>query len=259
MEKGDIKEIVFIGAGNLATQLALELQKSGLLIKQIYSRTDKSACQLANLLNVAYTSNIKNIVSADLYIFAVSDSVIKTLSEQINCEKAIFVHTAGSVDMSVFSAKREYGVFYPLQTFSKQRHLDFSSIPICIEAGSKNVEERLISLAKKISSKVELISSSQRKQIHLAAVFVCNFTNHMYTIGANLLESNNMSFELLKPLIYETASKIKELSPKDAQTGPAMRSDEKTINKHQDMLYDKVCLQKIYRFVSESISLEHKQ
>jgi len=260
MNNTEIKEIVIIGAGNLATQLSMHLQKSGLIIKQVYSRTTESARELASILNVEYITDIVNIAAADLYIFAVADKAIESLSKKITNNNAIFVHTAGSVDMDVFAdSKTNYGVFYPLQTFSKYRDVNFQNIPICIEGSNIEVENKLLLLAKRISSRNESISSIQRKQLHLAAVFVCNFTNHMYSIGEKILNKENMQFDLLKSLISETADKINIMTPKEAQTGPAIRFDENTINKHQEMLNDNVCLQKIYKFVSESIFSEHKK
>ena len=247
--------IVILGAGNVATHLSLALKNAGFKIKCIYSKTIQSAKELALKVDAHYTNDIDRIpVEADLYIIAVKDDVISAIVENLNMEYGVVVHTAGSVSINVFEGRfKNFGVFYPLQTFSKKRHVDFSTIPVCIEASNKDLEKILISLAKQLTKTVELIDSEQRKVLHLAAVFACNFSNHMYAAASDILNSSGISFDLLKPLISETVQKAIDNDPLKAQTGPAVRNDQKVLTKHLEMLKDKPELQKIYRFVSQSI------
>ncbi len=255
-----IKKIVFIGAGNLATHLALALKKASYQICQVYSRTQLSAEILAKQVGADSCNDYKEVNrDADLYIFALSDKALPSALEVLRLKNKFLVHTAGSLPMSVFETfTSNYGVFYPLQTFSKARKVDFSNIPLCIEANGSDLESKLVDMAKKISNSVQLISSKQRKQLHMAAVFTCNFTNHMYHIGQELLQEEDIEFELLKPLILETAEKVQALPAKEAQTGPAVRFDEDVIKAHEESLNMHPDFQKLYRFVSESIYHLHK-
>lgn len=247
--------IVILGAGNVATHLSLALKNADFKIKCVYSKTIQSAKELALKVDAHYTNEIGHIpVEADLYIIAVKDDVITSIVDNLDMEYGIVVHTAGSIPIHVFENRfGNYGVFYPLQTFSKKRDVDFSKIPICIEANSKPLEDILIRLAQQLTTTVELIDSQQRKVLHLAAVFACNFSNHMYAAASEILTSSGVTFDLLKPLIAETVQKAMDNNPIKAQTGPAVRNDQKIISKHLEMLKDKPELEKIYRFVSESI------
>ncbi|MDK2978427.1 MAG: hypothetical protein PWP52_1141 [Bacteroidales bacterium] len=254
--KNDFKNgIVIIGAGNVATHIALALKNANYSIKSIYSQTEKSAQNLAEKINSSFTTHIEKLPdNADIYVIAVKDTIIEDIAKKLNILSGIVVHTAGSVPMSVFESYfKNFGVFYPLQTFTKSRNLAFSEIPLCIEANNNNAENKLLNLAESLSKKVALVNSEKRKILHLAAVFACNFTNHMYSIGYELLSEQNIDFNLLHPLINETAKKATEMSPIDAQTGPAMRQDNKTIDMHLKMLKDYPEFEKIYRFVSDSI------
>jgi len=257
-----IKNVVIIGAGNLATQLALTFQKNGILVKQIFSRTAESARELAGKLNCDFTSDLSKLqAEADLYLIAVKDSAIREVLENISLdENRLIVHTAGSVPMNILDGfTRNYGVFYPLQTFSKNREVDFSIIPICIEANHPSNLMKLQELADKLSRSVHQINTDDRKTLHLAAIFANNFVNHFYTIGENLLQEKKLNFDLLKPIILETAAKIETLRPADAQTGPAKRNDQTIINAQLKMLQNKPELQKIYSFVTESIFQVHQK
>ena len=249
-----------IGAGNLATQLSLAFHENGIEISQVYSRTIKSAKALAVKVNASFTNSSKDIErKADLYVFALSDKALQPMLDKLSVPIGKVVHTAGSIPVVVFENYAEiYGVFYPLQTFSKQRKVDFSDIPICIESNNMEFHEDLIALAQRISKSVHVINSDQRKQLHLAAVFTCNFTNHMYCIGQKLLDEKDVDFELLKPLIAETAQKVLQLDPLSAQTGPAVRFDEEIMSSHEKALKNTPDFQKLYRFVSESIYKMHK-
>lgn len=251
-----IERIVIIGAGNLGTQLALALNEKGILIQQVYSRKTESASALAEKINADYTSDLSQLITdADLYIIAVKDSAITEVLENINLKNnPLLVHTAGSVPMSVLEDfSTNYGVFYPLQTFSKTRKVNFSGIPICIEASHPSIFVKLEQLAGKISQSVNQINSEERKTLHLAAVFVNNFVNHLYAIGAEILHDKKLDFDLLRPLIRETAEKIEQLTPFEAQTGPAKRNDQSIISAQLKMLNDQAEFQKIYSFATESI------
>lgn len=256
-----IKNIVFIGAGNLATQLALVLKKAKFNITQVYSRTKESAETLAKQIDADFCFDYAKVnCDADLYIFALSDKALPTALENLQLKDKFMVHTAGSLPVSIFEVyTSRYGVFYPLQTFSKAREVDFSKIPICIEANKPELETELMGIGKIISNSVQLLSSKQRKQLHMAAVFTCNFTNHMYHIGQELLQDQNINLDLLNPLIMETAEKVQELSAKEAQTGPAIRFDEDVIKAHEESLNMHPDFQKLYRFVSESIYRLHSK
>jgi predicted short-subunit dehydrogenase-like oxidoreductase (DUF2520 family) len=255
-----IQKVTIIGAGNLATQLALVLHENGIRILQVYSRTFESATTLAKQVKAQSITDLQDLDrDTDLFIFAVSDKAIQTVLDQMPVGCIPMVHTAGSVPMNIFdNYADEYGVFYPLQTFSKDRKVNFENVPICIESNNHFLEEELIELANRISKNVHLISSVQRKQLHLAAVFTCNFTNYMYSVGEKLLEDKEMDFSLLQPLIQETAAKIQEMSPVKAQTGPAVRFDQEVMNAHEHLLKEQADFQKLYRFVSECIFKMHR-
>ena len=254
-----IRKITLVGAGNLATQLGKALKKAGFNINLVYSRSERSALQLAETLNCPFTTSLSDIAPNDLIIVSIKDDALETVLQQLVLGDSIIVHTAGSVPMELLAKYSDrHGVFYPLQTFSKSREIDFSKIPICIEASSSIVLNKLREVAYKLSKTVHLINSEERKILHLAAVFTCNFVNHFYQIGDYLLEEKGLDFELLKPLIRETADKIMNMKPIDAQTGPAVRFDESIINKHLKLLTGDYELKKIYSFVSENIYQTHK-
>lgn len=254
--------IVCIGAGNLATNLAKALYYKGFRIVQVYSRTEESARALAEKVEAGYTTDLNELSKeARLYIVALKDAALVELLPQITEGKknALLVHTAGSIPMNVWEGYAErYGVFYPMQTFSKQREVDFQNIPFFIEARTPEDVELLKAIANTISDKVYEATSEQRKSLHLAAVFTCNFTNHMYALAAGLLEKNNLPFDVMLPLIDETARKVHELTPGEAQTGPAVRYDLNVINNHLSMLADTPALQEIYKLMSKSIHEHHQ-
>lgn len=254
-------KIVILGAGNVATQLGLVLKKSKHTIIQVYSKHKSSASKLAHSLDSDYTNSPEKIdTTADIYIIAVNDDSIIEVGKQLKLNDKIVVHTSGSVEMNVLKlVSKNIGVFYPLQTFSKNNKVDFSVIPICIEANNAATIKVLQTIAKSISNNVQKIDSEQRKTIHLAAVFACNFSNHLYSIASNILESANISFDVLKPLIEETAKKIKNISPVEAQTGPAVRHDIKTINNHLKMLSGNKEYQQLYKLISKNITSFNKE
>ncbi|MDO5570783.1 MAG: DUF2520 domain-containing protein [Bacteroidales bacterium] len=246
--------IVFIGSGNLATRLSLRMKQCGFEILQIYSHTLSNAKILASKIECDYTDSIENINDrADLYIFSIKDSILEDVISKVKSNKGIWVHTAGSLSIDVFSKyKKECGVFYPLQTFSKEKECDFSQIPIFVEGSTKDVESKLTKAASRISDKIYNATSEQRKYLHLSAVFACNFTNHMYAIAERLLKENNLPFEAIMPLIDETALKIKTLSAIKAQTGPAVRKDVNVMGKQIELLKDEK-FKNIYKILSDNI------
>lgn len=251
-----IENVVLIGAGNLATQLALALHDKGIQVKQVYSRKIESAKELAEKVKASFTNDLSQLMSeADLYVIAVKDSAIQEVLENVNLKDyQLIVHTAGSVPMSILEGfSNNYGVFYPLQTFTKSRKVDFSDIPVCIESSHPSTFLKLEKLAERLSNSVNQINSDERKTLHLAAVFVNNFVNHFYVLGADILHDKKLDFDLLKPLIRETADKIHTMNPFDAQTGPAKRNDQSILHAHLKMLHNKPELQKIYSFATESI------
>lgn len=249
--------IVFVGAGNLATNLAKALYRNGFRIVQVYSRTEDSARALAQMVEAEYTTSLSELSpDARLYIVSLKDDAFINLLPQIAAGRgdALLVHTAGSIPMSVWQGETpRYGVLYPMQTFSKQREVDFRTVPFFIESNRPEDAELLKAIASVLSNKVYEATSEQRKSLHLAAVFACNFVNHCYVQAAHLLEKNNLPFDVMLPLIDETASKVHTLAPLQAQTGPAVRYDEKVINKHLEMLADEPEVQELYRLISESI------
>ncbi len=249
-----IRSIVLIGAGNLATQLGYSLAKKGFNIRQVYSYTIENAEILAEKLNAYSTDNLKEIqTNADLYIISVKDSVLASTIDQLPNLNGIVTHTAGSHSLDMLVKFNNYGIIYPFQTFTKEKEVDFNSIPILIEANNEETENRLIKFGKNISKTVITCDSQQRKQIHLAAIFACNFTNHMYSIAYDILKNHNLRFDVIKPLIQETALKVETIEPKEAQTGPAIRGDKNIIEEHIKMLSENSDLQSIYKTLSNRI------
>lgn len=253
--------IVIIGTGNVAFHLALVLYASDFDIVQIVGRDKNVAAELAKKVKAKTESDFKKInTTADIYIIAVKDDAIEKVAKQLQLKNKIIVHTSGTVEAKVLKvSSTNYGVFYPLQTFSKNKKVNFSTIPICIEASNKKTGTILTAVAKSLSKKVYAVNDTQRKSLHLAAVFACNFSNHLYAIAAEMLEKNKLSFDLLKPLIAETAEKIKEQHPEQAQTGPAVREDKKTMNTHLKMLSENKSLKRIYKQMSEEIIKQKKR
>lgn len=249
-------KIVLIGAGNLATHLGKALHAAGHDMVQVFSRTMQSAEALASLLDAEPLTDISQVRDdADVYIFSVKDSALEQLISQLcGGEKKVFLHTAGSMPMSVFRGKAlHYGVLYPMQTFSKQREVDFSIIPCFIEANDEFALKQIEGLAGQISHRVYQLSSEDRKYLHLSAVFACNFANHCYAASQKLLQQHGIPFDVMLPLIDETAAKVHGMTPKEAQTGPAVRYDENVIGKQIQLLENQPYFQKIYDCMSKSI------
>ena len=253
--------IVFIGAGNLATHLAEALQQNGYPVLMVYSRTEKSASLLAKKLGCRFTARIEEIdTSADLFFVALKDAAVQDVLTQIDFQNKLVVHCSGSLPLSVLkNHSKNRGVLYPLQTFSKKREIDFRTIPLFVEASSEENEKLLLRIAEKISSSIFVYDSAKRKSLHVSAVFACNFVNHFYAIAAQYLNANEIPFEVLKPLILETAKKVQEMEPKEAQTGPAVRFDENIINDHLNELESFPEYKELYNTISKSIFEYHKK
>lgn len=250
-------KIVLIGAGNLATQLGKSLLGTNHQVVQVYSRTMQSASLLARQLNCSSVNDLQEVTDqGDIYFFSVKDSALESLVEELSLRfnDKIFLHTAGSMPMELFKNRvNHYGVFYPMQTFSKNRDVDFKVIPCFIEANDEPTEEIVRHVAESLSEKVYHMSSDRRKYLHLAAVWACNFVNHCYDISSILLDEKGIPFDVMWPLIDETARKVHLISPKDAQTGPAVRYDRNVMDAHCHLMDDRQDLQHLYRELSDSI------
>jgi predicted short-subunit dehydrogenase-like oxidoreductase (DUF2520 family) len=250
-------KVIIIGSGNVAQHLINAFTKSKKTdLVQVFSRQKESIAHLLDFHKI--TDNYADLAEADLYILAVSDDAIAAVSSQLPFENRLVVHTSGSVPIDVLDSKNRSGVFYPLQTFSKNVAVDFSEIPICLESENEADFAILEKVAHAISNKVLKISEMQRQALHVSAVFVNNFVNQLYQIGNEICLENNISFEVLKPLILETANKGTTLSPKEAQTGPASRNDKQTIERHLKFLSDEN-QRNIYKIITQSIQNNAKK
>lgn len=243
-------QIVLIGSGNVAFHLAKAFTEAQIPVSQIFGRNTTYLQKISEQFSIPFST--ETLADADLYIISVSDSSIAEVSSLIKNENALVAHTSGSVSREALSGNYRKSVFYPLQTFSKSKNLDYSKIPFFIDAENENDEEILKNLASKISKNVMLANDEKRKYIHLTAVFACNFVNHLYARAKEISDSQGIPFEYFLPLIDETTQKIHELEPKLAQTGPAIRNDEKVLKLHESLLTDEEKL-KIYKTLNESI------
>jgi len=243
--------VVLIGTGNVARQLFDALSNSNdLQILQVAGRNKEALKYFSKTTKT--TSDFNKLSDAHVYIIALSDDVISAVSEQLKIKYKLIVHTSGSIAMQPLPNNNRAGVFYPLQTFSKNRKIVFREVPICIEAENESDVLLLKKLAGFLSNSVYRISSEQRSALHLAAVFVNNFTNHMFTLANEICEEHQLPFSVLKPLILETVKKIEDMPPLEAQTGPARRNDKSTMEKHKQLLW-KGDQKAIYSALSESI------
>ncbi|WP_276348168.1 Rossmann-like and DUF2520 domain-containing protein [Daejeonella sp. JGW-45] len=253
--------IVILGSGNVATHLGRAFKMAGQSIVQVWSRNIDHAKELADTIGSEAVSDIDDLyTSADLYIIAVSDDAIRSVARQLKVGDKLIVHTSGSTPLEALDGVSEHtGVFYPLQTFSSNKAVDFRQIPIAIEANTPEDLAVIRSIADRLSERVKELNSSQRKALHVAAVLACNFTNHLYALSQELLEANNLDFDLIRPLIAETAGKINLNEPKAVQTGPAIRNDRGIIKSHLEMLKDQPDVYEIYEKLSQSIVNLHKR
>ena len=258
-----MRKVIFIGAGNVSTSLASAFSNAGWSIVQVYSRTIDSAATLAKLYNSNALSNLSEIERfADLYIIAVPDSSISEIIDSIPIVNGVVVHTSGSTPLSVLSTLKSkgIGVFYPLQTFSRSRIVDLCNVPIFVEAGSDDVLNFLTAVGKELSHNVSYLNSEKRLLLHLSGVFASNFTNHILALTYRLATENGIDFKVLQPLVEETVVKAFTTNPKDVQTGPAIRNDIVTMEKHSAVLGNlDEQLQRIYNELSLSIQKLGKQ
>lgn len=247
--------IVLLGAGNVATHLFKAFNYAdNVSVIQWFNRNLKSLDSYKN--DVAITDNLSELKSADIYIIAVSDDAIAALSSQLPFQDRLVVHTSGSISIHQLDKKHKRGVLYPLQTFSKDTSIDFKNVPFCLEALEKEDLAILKKVAEAIGSPHYKINTEQRLTLHLTAVFVNNFTNQLYRIGHEISDAKQINFDILKPLILETAKKAQHISPYLAQTGPAKRNDKKTIKRHLKLLENEHH-KEIYELLTHSIQLTH--
>jgi predicted short-subunit dehydrogenase-like oxidoreductase (DUF2520 family) len=251
-------KITIIGAGNVATQLTKRLYEKKHDIFQIFSRNLENVVSLAEAVKAEKIDNFQKInLKSDVYLIAISDDAIASVAErlaQILPKTAIIVHTSGATSSEVFASFFEnYGVFYPLQTFSKNRKANFEKLPFCIYGSNQSTENQLVVLANSICPNVYLIDDKQRSVLHVAAVFANNFTNYLIAISEQIITKENIPFDLLKPLINETIAKINDNTPQSMQTGPARRGDKATLAKHQKYLEKYPNYKKVYELLSENI------
>ena len=251
-------KIALIGAGNVATCLGPRLKEAGHEITAVYSRTVESARALADRLGAKYTTDLKAVPASDAAIVMLKDDALKELAPAIadSLKEALLLHTAGSVPMDIWRSAGafKFGVLYPMQTFSKASRIDWSQVPLFIEGSSAPVLESIRELALTISPDVTPLSSEGRKKLHLAAVFTCNFSNHMYAIAERLLATEGVPFSVMLPLVRETARKVETMSPEDAQTGPAIRGDRKVMDQHLELLKEYPEYAELYRLISTDIN-----
>lgn len=248
-----MSSIVILGAGNVAFHLTRALIENTCNVRQIFNRTLEHAKEIGEANRISYTDRISEIEKADIYIIASADSGIEEFSHYIPYDDVLVVHTSGSSPMSVLKGDYRKGVFYPLQTFSKERTMRYDNIPFFIEAENPDDLKKLNELGSRISSEVHELSFASRMQVHMTGVWANNFVNHLYYIAGNICEQNNVPFDVLLPLIQETANKVIEMNPKDAQTGPAKRGDQMIIDRHLEALQNDSRLLQIYQLLTDSI------
>ena len=255
-------KIALIGAGNVATCLGPRLKEAGHEITAVYSRTVDSARALADRLGATYTTDLNAVPASDAAIVMLKDDALKELAPAIadSLKDSLLLHTAGSVSMDIWytAGAMKYGVLYPMQTFSKTSVIDWSQVPLFIEGSSDQTLDSIRELALTVSPDVTVLSSEGRRKLHLAAVFTCNFSNHMYAIAQKLLADEGVPFRVMLPLVRETARKVETISPQDAQTGPAIRGDRKVIDEHLELLKAYPEYAELYRLISIDINKDLK-
>lgn len=247
--------ITLIGSGNVATHIAAAFKNAGHHIVQVYSPNYQNAALLAYHVGAVAIDNLNDIDQhTGAFVIAAKDDAIEEITKRLSVHQKLIVHTSGATDLLIIQQYNSLaGVLYPLQTFSKIKEVDFSQVPLCIEGSDEQVTNTIEQLAGTISKNVYRVDSAQRKILHLAAVFACNFPNALYAIAQSLLAEHNLDFNLLRPLIMETAEKVQGSFPAEVQTGPAIRRDEKTMNNHLKLLSNQPVLQQVYQLLSQRI------
>ncbi len=255
-----INNITIIGAGNAATNLALAFRKAGKSIICVYNRHADKAKILADKVGAPYTNALNNLPEkSDLYLIAVSDEAITDVLSQLSGISGILAHTSGSTDMAVFkNLTTDYGVIYPLMHLSSKSPMDFTDIPVCVEACNPATYNSIFELAAALSNKVYPVNSAQRQILHLSAVFASNFTNLNYVISEEILRKHDLSFEIMHPIIIESAKKAMNASPAKLQTGPAVREDINVLKKHTALLNEFPKYQEMYKLLTEIIIQKKK-
>jgi len=253
-----MRTITLIGSGNVATHLAIALYKNGFVIQNIFSRKYHRAKSLAEKVNAEPTTSYKNIKGdSDIYIIAVRDDAIESVVLELknNLPSSSFVvHTSGVKSSKVIAEHfSRFGICYPLQSFSKEKEIDFANAPFCLFANQKKDLKFLCTMIKKIGAPTYEVNDRERAKLHVAAVFANNFTNLMYTIAYDIAERENIDFNILKPLILETAQKVQQHRPEEMQTGPAIRKDSATIQKHATILQKYPRYKEIYNILTQEL------
>lgn len=253
----ELRKAVIVGSGNLAEALARAVAESELELVQIFARNAERARAVGEMTGAGWTTDPGRLCrEADIYLIAVSDKAVAQVAGSLPIpEGAAVAHTAGSVPLAAIPARfARRAVFYPMQTFTKGRRVDFSVIPVFLETPSAELRSELETFARRLTRTVIWADSAQRARVHLAAVFACNFANHMYALGERIAAQAGLDFGVLKPLIGETAAKaLDACTPGTVQTGPAVRNDAPTLRRHAAMLSGDPLTEKIYETISQSI------
>lgn len=257
--KTTIKNITIIGSGNVATHIASALHTAGFNILEVCSATPENAGKLARKVQAHVVNNLKELSpQTDLFLLSVSDKAYEDLLANFPFKNKKMVHTAGSLPMNILSeTSNHHGVFYPFQTLSKHKKINFKEVPLLVSGSDDKMETELKNIAESISNKVDFATDEQRKYLHISAVFACNFTNLMYSMARTITEEHGIDFSLLNPLIKETAAKVKSGNPKNLQTGPAVRNDQNIISGHLEMLKNNAEFHHIYKLLTETIIKHH--
>lgn len=254
MSENHFHKIALVGAGNVAIHLGLALKHAGFMVESVINRSPERGKVLAKKLGAQYLADFSALNNPDLIILAVSDDAIPLIAAQLAGCSFPVVHTSGTVSKDALHLTGvDYGVFYPFQTFSVNNAVDFSKVPICIDSSNPAFTGRIERLAHTLSHTVCRIDDQKRRMLHLAGVFASNFSNYLYAIAEDILAKNDIPFELLLPLIQETAVKVQTIAPLEAQTGPAKRGDISTIKKHLQLLENEHDLLALYKSFTDNI------
>jgi predicted short-subunit dehydrogenase-like oxidoreductase (DUF2520 family) len=248
--------VVLLGSGNTATVVGKLIRNAGHSIQQVWSRNPQHAAELATTLESRAIDSLQEITTdADICLMAVADQAIPELAKQLKLKKKILLHTAGSVSKEVLQqSSPNYGVLYPLQSLRKEMQV-IPPVPFLVDGNSEEVKVLICDFASSFSNDVQLADDDTRLKLHLAAVMVSNFTNHLYALAEAYCNEQHLSFRLLYPLIQEVTGRLNQGSVAELQTGPARRGDITTIQKHLQLLETNKALQDLYRELSESIQL----
>jgi len=249
------RKIVMVGAGNVGTRLATALYRKKFNIMQVYSRTMQSAKELASQVGAEAIDDLNKLdMDKYTYILALPDDVVVSVLPRIKIKDGILVHCSGSLPMEILqNSANKYGIIYPLISMTKGRDIDFEGVPMCVEGSELGVQFTLSVMCKYLSKNTSIVDSEKRKILHLAAVFANNFPNYLYIIAKDILEKNNIEFDLIKPLICETALNVNKVNPLQCQTGPAVRNDKQIIEKHLSLLSDFPEYKEFYQLFTDKI------